>query len=447
MYDQNVSTLRIINGMVVLPEGISRVDLFINKGKIEGIDSSIKTGNEVFDAAGYIIIPGVIDDQVHFREPGFTHKEDIASGSAACAAGGVTTYLEMPNTSPAATTIEKVESKYKIAEKSSLVNYGFYIGATKDNVQELKLAKNIPGIKIFVGSSTGDLLVDNQDSLEEIFSSVSLPITAHCEDEFTIQENKKLYKNTNSVKDHSNIRDRNAAIRATRRMIDLSHNYKKRFHLLHISTAEEVEMILDHRSLITGEACMHHFHFTTEDYERLGTRIQMNPSVKEKADVQAIWNGLLANKIQIIATDHAPHTLEEKNLNYPHSPSGLPAVENSLGLMLDRVNKKMCTIEQVVHWMSEAPARTWGLVGKGKIALGYDADLAIIDLNRSHQILDSNQITKSKWSPWSGKIIKGQVIRTYVGGKLVWSDGIFDYDIKGSRVKIDHGTGGYWETT
>ena len=438
--------MRIINGRVVLPTGIAEVDLLLQDGKIVAIDNKIRSGDEVLDASGLVIIPGVVDDQVHFREPGATHKEDIASGSAACAAGGVTTFLEMPNTFPPATTCQAVESKYKIAEACSLVNFGFYIGATKDNVQELKNAKDIPGIKIFVGSSTGDLLVDEQEALEKIFSSVSLPITAHCEDESTIQINKEIFKDTNDVKDHSRIRDRVAAVKSTRRMLDLSNAYDKRFHLLHISTAEEVEMIADHRSLVTGEACLHHFHFTTQDYETLGTRIQMNPSVKEKKDVDAIWKGLLCNNIQVIATDHAPHTLDEKRSPYPKSPSGLPAVENSLSLMLDRVNRNMCTLEQVVGWMCDAPARTWDLLGKGRIEIGADADLAVIDLDRSHMILDSNQITKSKWSPWHGKSVKGKVVKTIVGGKTVWDDGSFDFSVRGKRVQVDHGLGGYWAT-
>ncbi len=319
------------NAKVVLPDGIHAVSVVLEGTKIAEIDPAPQLRvDETIDAAGLHLLPGVIDDQVHFREPGLTHKEDLATASRACAKGGVTTFLEMPNTVPPATTQVRLEEKLALAASKSLVNYGFYIGATVDNLDDLKTAHRTPGIKIFIGSSTGDLLVDEQAALERIFAETTLPITAHCEDEKTVRANAARLAGTHDVADHSRIRDHEAAIIATRRAIDLAFRHRHRFHVLHVSTAAETELLRDHRNLITGEACLHHLLLNVDDYARLGTLVQMNPSLKTREDNAGLWQALADGRLQVVATDHAPHTLEEKQRPYPASPSGLPAVENSL---------------------------------------------------------------------------------------------------------------------
>ncbi|MEM6330138.1 MAG: dihydroorotase, partial [Planctomycetota bacterium] len=375
------------NADVVLPSGVERVGVLIDGERIAAIDPAGQTpADETIDAAGLHLLPGVVDDQVHFREPGLTHKEDLEHATRACAKGGVTTFLEMPNTVPNATTRELVYAKLDLAAKKSRVNYGFYIGATPGNAAELAAADRTPGIKIFIGSSTGDLLVDDQAALERIFAETSLPICAHCEDEATVRSNAERLAGTADVADHSRIRDHAAALIATRRAIDLAKRHRHRFHVLHVSTGDETTLLADHAGLITAEACPHHLLFNTTDYARLGTLVQMNPSLKAPQDNQRLWQALADGLVQVIATDHAPHTREEKSQAYPASPSGLPAVENSLALMLNEVHRGRVTLPQVVHWMCDAPARVWDIVGKGRIAEGYDADLVLVDLAKTETV-------------------------------------------------------------
>lgn len=432
---------------VVFRTGVRRANVLVEDGKIVDVDAPMSiAADEVVDARGLVLMPGVIDDQVHFREPGLTHKEDLYTASRACAKGGVTTFLEMPNTNPTTTSQAALEHKLALAAHKSLVNYGFYVGATPDNVLELKHARRTPGIKIFVGSSTGSLLVDEQEALERIFAEATLPICAHCEDETTVRRNRERLGENLTLADHSRIRDVEAAVIATRRCLDLAFRHKHRFHVLHVSTAAELPLLRDHRGLITAEACLHHFEFCTDDYERLGSRIQMNPSIKSAADRDAIWQGLLDGTLRVIATDHAPHTLEEKAQPYPKSPSGLPAVENSLALMLDRVNRGMCTLTQVADWMCDAPARVWDIVDKGRIEVGYDADLVLVDMNAERTIRDAEQETKSRWSPWDGRALKGWPVRTWVMGRTVYANGVIDTSARGSEARYDHARGGYWAT-
>lgn len=435
------------NATVVLPQETLRTSVLVEDGKIAAVDAAVHAqADEVVDAAGLHLIPGVIDDQVHFREPGLTHKEDLYTASRACAKGGVTSFLEMPNTRPATTTVEALHAKLSLAAEKSLVNYGFYIGATTTNLAELQQAARTPGIKIFIGSSTGDLLVDEQQALEAIFAETSLPICAHCEDETTVRANAARLAGTTDVADHSRIRDHQAAIIATRRAIDLARRHNHRFHVLHVSTGDETELLADHGNVITAEACPHHLVFSVDDYARLGTLVQMNPSLKTRQDNERIWQALLDGRIQVIATDHAPHTLEEKRQQYPKSPSGLPAVENSLALMLNEVHRGRCTLEQVVGWMCDAPARVWDMVGKGRIEVGYDADLVLVDLNKSATILNEQQETKARWSPWHGETLTGWPVRTWVLGREVFRDGQIDDSVRGSEVQYDHSRGGYWAT-
>ena len=443
-------SLLIRHATVVLPTGSQRMSVLVDGSKIAALDVAVHTqADEVVDASGLHLIPGVIDDQVHFREPGLTHKEDLHTASRACAKGGVTTFLEMPNTKPAAITQERLNEKLALAAEKSLVNYGFYIGATPSNTDELKKITRTPGIKIFIGSSTGDLLVDEQSALERIFAETTLPICAHCEDESTVRQNTaRLTADGRALElvDHSRIRDHAAAVIATRRAMDLAFRHNHRFHVLHVSTAEECELLADHRNLITAEACPHHLFFNTDDYARLGTLVQMNPSLKTAADSRRLWQALLEDRIQVIATDHAPHTLEEKQQPYPKSPSGLPAVENSLALLLNQVSLGLCTIDQVVHWMCDAPARVWDIVNKGRITPGYDADLVLVDLNKTAIIRNEEQETKSRWSPWHGTTLTGWPVRTWVVGQEVFRDGKINNAVRGQEATYDHARGGYWQT-
>lgn len=426
------------NATVVLPDAIERVNILIENATIVSVDAPDSSqADEVVDAHGLHLIPGVIDDQVHFREPGLTHKEDLSTATRACAKGGITSFLEMPNTKPTTTTLQALEEKLAIAAEKCRVNYGFYVGATPDNVEVLKAAKRTPGIKIFIGSSTGDLLVDSQESLERIFAETSLPICAHCEDEATVRANAAKLDGGKVIADHSRIRDHKAALIATKRAVDLAERHLHRFHVLHVSTAEEVEFLRGTSDLITAEACPHHMFFSIDDYETLGTLIQMNPSIKTKADCDAVWRGLLDGTLEVIATDHAPHTLEEKRQPYPKSPSGLPAVENSLALLLNEVHLGRCLLSQVVSWMCEAPARVWNLRNKGAIREGFDADLVLVDLNKTQTILNENQLTKCGWSPWHGTTLTGWPVRTWVMGQTVFANNQVVDHIRGREILYD----------
>ncbi len=435
------------NAEVVLPSEVLRTGVVIQGGRIVEVDPACQLAvDETIDAAGLALMPGVVDDQVHFREPGLTHKEDLTHASRACAKGGVTTFLEMPNTIPNAMTVERLHEKLALAAGKSRVNYGFYIGATPHNVDELRAARRTPGIKIFIGSSTGDLLVDEQEALERIFAETTLPITAHCEDETTVRANAERFADSTEVADHSRIRDHKAAIIATRRALDLAFRHQHRFHVLHVSTGDEADLLGDHQGLITAEACPHHLFFNIDDYPRLGTLVQMNPSLKTADDNRRLWNALDEGRLQVVATDHAPHTLEEKQQPYPQSPSGLPAVENSLALMLNQVNQGRCSLQQVVHWMCDAPARVWDIVGKGRIEVGYDADLVLVDLNKTATVRNCEQLTKCQWSPWDGEQLTGWPVRTWVMGQEVYRDGRVNDEVRGQEAQYDHSRGGYWAT-
>ena len=436
------------NATVVLPDETICTSVLIAGTKVVDIDPAIHVqADQVVDAKGLHLLPGVVDDQVHFREPGLTHKEDLYTASRACAKGGVTTFLEMPNTNPNTITLDALERKLALAAGKCLVNYGFYIGATPDNVDVLKQAQRTPGIKIFIGSSTGNLLVDSQAALERIFAETTLPACAHCEDETTVRANTARFAGTTDIRDHSRIRDHQAAIIATRRALDLAKRHKHRFHVLHVSTGAETALLAEHDNLITAEVCPHHLFFNVDDYARLGSLVQMNPSIKMKEDNEQLWQALHDGLIQVIATDHAPHTLEEKRQPYPKSPSGLPAVENSLALMLNQVHQGRCTIGQVVRWMCDAPARVWDVVDKGRIAVGYDADLVLVDLNKTATIRNDEQETKNKWSPWHGETLTGWPVRTWVMGHEVFREGVIDESHRGREAVYDHARGGYWATT
>lgn len=425
----------------VLPDGLRPSNVLIRDGRIEQVDIDADTAaDEVIDASGLHLLPGVIDDQVHFRDPGLTHKEDLYTGSKACAKGGITTFLEMPNTNPTTTSVDALHAKLELAAGKCLVNFGFYMGATGTNTDQLQQATRTPGIKIFIGSSTGPLLVDEQEALEEIFRETDLPICAHCEDETTVRQNRERILAGDGIRswtDHSKIRDHEAAIVATRRAVDLAERHQHRFHVLHVSTGAEAEFLTTTSDLITAEVCPHHLLFNVDDYDRLKSLVQMNPSIKNREDNERLWQALADGVIEVIATDHAPHTWEEKQQPYPDSPSGLPAVENSLALMLNAVNAGRLTLEQLVDRMCAAPARIWNLKNKGRIQEGFDADLVLVDLKREATIRNEDQVTKCGWSPWHGTSLTGWPVRTIVHGHTVFKDGQFDESKRGREVEFD----------
>ncbi len=437
------------NAICVLENENLKTHILFDESKILTCDAATSTkADQTIEANGFHLIPGIIDDQVHFREPGLTHKEDLFSGSSSCAKGGVTTYLEMPNTIPSTTTNFALLEKLKIASKKSLVNYGFFMGATNDNLEELKKSERTPGIKIFFGSSTGDLLVEDMQILERIFTETSLPVTGHCEEESIINKNLKIFeKEIKENKDpaiHSKIRDRAAAIFCTKKITNLAKKTNKKIHILHLSTKEEIEIIKDHQGLITAEACIPHLMFTEKDYPRLKTLIQTNPSIKKGSDRKALFEALQDGSIQVIATDHAPHLLEEKNKPYPDSPSGIPSIENSLPLMLNEVNKGNFCLSAIVEKMSKNPAKVWNILNKGKIKKGYDSDLVLIDLNKEKKIKNSDQETKSGWSPWDGQKIMGWPETVWVHGRKVFSKDKIDYSMKGKEVSFNKDLKGFW---
>ena len=425
------------NAHVVLPDETVVTSVLVEDAIVAAIDPAIHCQADIeMDATGHWLLPGVVDDQVHFREPGLTHKEDLHHASRACAKGGVTSFLEMPNTIPNTVDRSALEAKLALAQGQCLVNYGFYIGATLDNLAELQAVRRTPGIKIFIGSSTGNLLVDDQHVLERIFAETKLPICAHCEDEATVRANAAAHAGSTDVATHSKIRDHQAALIATKRSIDLAIRHQHPFHVLHVSTAAEIDVIHQAGDLVTGEVCPHHLFFNIDDYERLGSLVKMNPSIKTRQDNDALWQALIDGKLQVVATDHAPHTLEEKRQPFPDCPSGLPAVENSLALMLNEVNRGRISLRQVVHWMCAEPSRIWNLRNKGGIRVGYDADLALVDMDAPHVISHGNQQTKCGWTPWDGTTLTGSVVRTWVMGQEV-----FRKEKGVETFSSDHGAG------
>jgi dihydroorotase len=433
--------LLIKNATAILPQGPARADVLVINGLIDQVGASLSfPGAEVLDAKGLTLIPGAIDPQVHFRDPGMEWKEDLATGARAAAAGGVTGFLEMPNTQPPTTTVALMAAKKEIAARKSLVNYNFFIGATPEALPDLDTAPNVCGIKIFMGASTGTLLVDKLEDLDRIFSRGRRLIAVHAEDEALIRENKARYGAAAKPEDHALIRSPEVALRATRIAVGLCRKYNRRLHILHMTTQEEAEFLAAEKPglPLSAEVCPQHFLLPApECYQTLGTYAQMNPPLREKRHGEALWKALKAGVIDCIATDHAPHTREEKDKGFPHAPSGMPGVETSLPLMLDRVNQGLCTLTEVVRWMSANPARLYGLKGKGRIEAGYDADLVLIDMAREKTIENGKLQTKVNWSPYHGWKVKGWPVITMVNGHIVFREGEFFTDRMGREMAID----------
>lgn len=386
---------------------------------------------EIIDATGLFLIPGIIDDQVHFREPGLTHKGDLFTESRAAVAGGVTTYMEMPNTNPQAVTQELLEEKYKRASEVSAANYSFYMGATNDNLSEVLKTdpSKVCGIKVFMGSSTGNMLVDDENTLSEIFKHAPALVATHCEDEKTILKNIEIargrYGENVPMSRHAHIRSDEACYISSSKAVELASKFDTRLHVLHLSTAKEMALfnagkVTDKK--ITAEVCVHHLWFDERDYIALGTKIKWNPSIKHASDKEALWEALLSDKIDVIATDHAPHTKEEKNNTYFKAPSGGPLVQHSLVAMLEMSRKGFITPEKVVQKMCHAPADLFRIEKRGYIREGYFADLVLIDPNKSWVVSPENILYKCGWSPFDGHEFTHQVNTTFVNGKIVYSN-------------------------
>lgn len=432
----------------VVNEGkIRTTDLLTAGGRIEKIAPQIDTREKVteINGEGHYLMPGVIDDQVHFREPGLTHKADIRTESRAAVAGGVTSFMEMPNTIPNALTMELLEDKYNIASRSSMGNYSFFMGVSNTNADEALKAnqkKNeVCGIKIFMGASTGNMLVDNHSTLNRLFSESELLIATHCEDERIIKSNYdriKQEKGELSASDHPLIRNEEACFESSLLAIQFAKKYDSRLHILHISTEKELQLFGNMLPLkdkrITAEVCVHHLHFTADDYERLGYRIKCNPAIKAPHNKEALWKALLDDRLDVIATDHAPHTLEEKEGPYEHAHAGLPLVQHPLLMMLYHYHDGRISLEKIVEKMSHAVADCFQIKERGYLREGYHADMVMVNLDKAHTVNRDNIFYKCGWSPLENFRFPASIVKTFVNGNLAWDEGRFNEEVRGERL-------------
>jgi dihydroorotase len=436
---------RIVNEGQIF-EGAVLIDGQLIEGVYQGDAFPEGVYNEI-DLEGNLLIPGVIDDQVHFREPGLTHKADIFSESCAAVAGGTTSFMDMPNNNPPILTQDLLEAKYKMGAEKSVANYSFYMGTSNDNMEEVLKTdpKTVCGIKIFMGSSTGNMLVDNPDTLEGIFSKAKLLIATHCEDEQTIKENTEKYKNLYgeeiSFDKHPEIRSAEACYKSSSLAVNLAKKHNTRLHVLHLTTAKEMELFDNSMPLeekrITAEVCVHHLSFNVGDYAKQGSHIKCNPAVKSVEDQKALIAALKDNKLDIIATDHAPHTLEEKANKYWDAPSGLPLVQHSLVQMLEFYHQGVFSLEEIVEKMSHAPAKCFQISKRGFIRTGYYADLVVVNPNDAWTANKDNTLYKVQWSPFDGKTFKSKVLKTFVNGALVYNNGRLNDKIRGMRLEFN----------
>ncbi len=442
--------MQLIKNATIVNEGKSFTGAVVVDGEFIRsviVGSEIPEGlkfDKIIDATGLLLIPGVIDDQVHFRDPGLTHKADISSESRAAVAGGVTSFMDMPNTMPLSTTIEVLEDKYLIGAEKSLANYSFYMGATNNNIDELKKinAREVCGVKVFMGSSTGNMLVDNTETLSRIFAEIPMLIATHCEDEEMIQRNKAIYKaqygDNLPLKFHPLIRDAEACYKSSSFAVELATKYNARLHVLHLSTAKEMSLFSNQLQLkdkkITAEVCVHHLWFSDQDYEKYGNKIKWNPAIKSIADREALIQALNDDLLDVVATDHAPHLLREKEGNCLKAASGGPLIQYSLVTMLEMVRQGLFSIEQVVRKMCHAPADLFRVHQRGYIKAGYYADLVLVNPNKATQVLPENILSKCGWSPFEGMTFSHCIEKTWVNGNLVYNDGKVDASIRGKRL-------------
>lgn len=442
----------LIRNSTIINEGKSfKGDLLIKDEVISAIGSpgQIKppAGAQVIDASGLLLLPGIIDDQVHFREPGLTHKGDIFSESRAAAAGGITSFMDMPNTVPQTVTIEDLDKKYRLGSENSLINYSFLIGATNDNLDEVMKVdpREVCGIKVFMGSSTGNMLVDNKDSLRNLFKNARLPISAHCEDEPTIRKNIEIFKlkygEDIPFNMHSLIRSREACFISSSYAVSLAREYNTRLHLFHLSTADEMKLLSNeipiYEKRITGEVCIHHLWFDDSDYEKYGSRIKWNPAIKTRYDRDALISSVNNDLIDIVATDHAPHTLEEKSGSYFKSPSGGPLVQHSLVAMLELWHRNIFSLEKIIEKMCHNPAILFNIRERGFIREGYKADLCLVKPDDPWTVSKDNILYKCGWSPFEGFTFQNCVTHTFVNGRLVFEEDRIDESVKGVALTFN----------
>ena len=433
-----MKSVLIKNANIVNEGEIVKGDVLVENGRIAEISETISAKSsetKVIDADGSYLLPGMIDDQVHFREPGLTHKANIETESKAAVAGGITSFIEMPNTVPQATTIELLEDKFDIASKTSWANYSFMFGGTNDNLDEILKVdpQKVAGLKLFLGSSTGNMLVDDPKTLEEIFSKTNLLISAHCEDEATIKENLDKYKSEYGeeipIELHPKIRSEEACYISSSKAIKLAEKTGARLHVFHLSTERETHLFSNKKPLaekkITAEVCIHHLWFTDEDYKTKGTKIKWNPAVKTEKDRDGLLKALLDDRIDVIATDHAPHTLDEKNNKYLNAPSGGPLVQHALVALLEMYHKGKISLEKIVEKTAHNPAILFQIKERGYIRKGYKADLVLVDLNSPWTVKKENLLYKCGWSPFEGTIFKSRVTHTLVNGIVVYENSKF----------------------
>ena len=444
-----MSSYLILNANIVNENKIVSGDVFIKDGMIEQIGKNLSglQADKVIDANGNYLLPGAIDDQVHFREPGLTHKADIYTESRAAVAGGVTSFMEMPNTVPNTLTQELLEDKYQIASKNALANYSFFMGASNDNIEEVLKTdpRNVCGVKIFMGSSTGNMLVDDQATLENLFSKVDMLIATHCEDEATVRKNSEEYKakfgEDVPIKYHPIIRSEEACYLSSSRAVELAKKHGTRLHILHISTAKETHLFDNSIPLsekkVTAEACIHHMWFDDSFYDSKGTFIKWNPAVKTAADRDEILKAVIDNRIDVIATDHAPHTLEEKQNSYFKAPSGGPLVQHSMVAMLDLYHQGKISLEKIVEKMSHNVAILFNIDRRGYIREGYHADLVLADLNNPWEVNRSNVLAKCGWSPFEGHQFNSKITHSFVSGHLAYENGQLNDATLGKRLQFN----------
>ncbi len=439
----------LIKGAHVVNEGtIQQQDVLVIDSRIERIGTSLNDPDATeINAEGKYLIPGLIDDQVHFREPGLTHKAEIYTEAKAAVAGGVTSFMEMPNVVPQTTTQELLEAKYAIGAEKSLANYSFFMGATNDNLEEVLKTDpaNVCGIKVFMGSSTGNMLVDDKTTLENLFSKTSLLIATHCEDEATVRENMaaavEKYGEDIPFEMHPVIRNEEACYLSSSMAVELAKKHNTRLHILHISTAKETHLFGNDIPLkdkrITSEACIHHLWFSDEDYPQKQQWIKWNPAVKSPTDRDGVWKALLDDRIDVIATDHAPHTIAEKQNKYAKAPSGGPLVQHSLVALLDFYHQGKISLERIVEKACHAPAECFQIAERGYIREGYFADLVLLDLNKPWTVKPENILSKCGWSPFEGHTFQSAVEQVWISGHLAYANGAFDESRKGMRLTFD----------
>ena len=436
------------NAQIINEGGIVTADVMIQGDRIVKVAKSINDeAAEVIDLSGKFLMPGVIDDQVHFREPGLTHKGRIYTEAKASVAGGITSFMEMPNTKPQALTQVLLEEKYLIGSKDSLANYSFFMGASNENLEEVLKTdpKQVAGVKIFMGSSTGNMLVDDKQVLNDIFSKCDMLIAVHCEDEETVRKNsaqmKDEYGEDLPIRFHPIIRSEEACYKSSSMAVELAKKHNTRLHILHISTDKETNLFRNDIPLsqkrITAEACIHHLWFDESSYDEKGTHIKWNPAVKSAKDKEGVWKALIDDRIDIIATDHAPHTIDEKNNKYFEAPSGGPLVQHALVAMLEFYHQGKVSLEWIVEKMCHAPATCFQVKERGFIREGYYADLVVVDLDKPWVVAKGNILYHCGWSPFEGETFKSSVVKTFVNGNLVYDDGVFDESHRGMRLEFD----------